>query len=67
VIFAQKIEHFLGLGGLGESGVAAQIAEHDDYFTAMAFEDFLVALRDDEFGELWRKKPLQSSDSGQLR
>ena len=49
VVFAQEIEHLLGLGGFGEGGVAAQIAEHDDDFAAMAFEDFLVTLRDDEF------------------
>ena len=27
VIFAQKIEHFLGLGGLGESGVTCPSSE----------------------------------------
>ena len=57
VIFAQKIEHFLGFGGLGESGVAAQIAEHDNDLAAMAFEDFLVAVRDDQFGQLRRQEP----------
>src|SRR5262249_41240888 len=30
VIFAQEIQHLLGLGGLGEGGVAAKITEHDD-------------------------------------
>ena len=54
MIFAQEIEDFFGFGGLGESGVAAQIAEHDDDVTAVAFEDLLVALRDDEFGKLRR-------------
>jgi hypothetical protein len=29
--------------------------EYDDDFTAMAFEDLLVALRDDEFGKLRRE------------
>src|SRR6516165_344791 len=47
MVFAQKIEHFFGLGGLGEGGVAAQIAKYDDDLAAMAFEDFFVALRDD--------------------
>src|SRR3954464_9061943 len=42
VVLAQKIEDFLGLGGLGEGGVAAQVAEHDDDLAAMAFKDFLV-------------------------
>src|SRR6516225_317682 len=50
VVFAQKVEDFLRLGGLGKGGVAAQIAEHDDDFTAMAFEDLLIALRDDQLG-----------------
>ncbi len=48
MILAQKIEHFLGLGGLGEGGVTAQVAEHDDDFAAMAFEDLFVAVRDDQ-------------------
>src|ERR1700757_852886 len=42
VVFAQEVEHFLRLGGLGERGVAAQIAKHDDDLAAMAFEDLLV-------------------------
>src|SRR5215472_16611836 len=46
--------------------VAAQIAEHDDDLAAMAFEDFLVALRDDQFGQLWHEKPLQPPDPPQL-
>src|SRR5207248_7099230 len=44
VIFAQEIEHLLGLGGFGKGGVATQIAEHDNDFASMAFEDFFVAL-----------------------
>ncbi len=49
VIFAQEIEHLLGLGGLGKGRVAAQVAEHDDDLAAVAFENFLVApLRDDQ-------------------
>ena len=32
----------------------------------MALQDFLVALRDDEFGKLRREKPLQPSDSPQF-
>src|SRR5271163_610528 len=66
VVFAQEVEHLFGLGGLGEGGVAAQIAKHDDDLAAMAFEDFLVALRDDQLGELRREKPLQSPDAAQL-
>ena len=47
MIFAQEVEHLLRLGSLGEGRIAAQIAEHDDDLAAMAFEDLLVALRDD--------------------
>ena len=49
-------ENFLGLGGLGKDRVAAQVAEHDDDLAAMAFEDLLVVLRDDEFSRLRREK-----------
>src|SRR5215831_13745776 len=48
VVFAQEIEDFLWLRGLGEGGVAAQIAEHDNDFATVAFEHLLVALRDDQ-------------------
>src|SRR5215472_10724713 len=47
VVFAQEVEDFLGFGSLGEGGVTAQIAKHDDDLAVMAFEDFLVAVRDD--------------------
>jgi hypothetical protein len=66
MVFAQEVEHLLGLGSLGEGGVAAQIAEHDDNLTAMTFEDFLVALGDDHLGELWREKALQPPNPAQL-
>src|SRR6516165_9472704 len=66
VIFAQKIEHFLGLGGLSESGVAAQIAKDDDDVAAMAFENLLVPLRDDQLGELGREETLQPPDASQF-
>jgi len=62
----EEIQHFLGLGRLGEGGVAAQIAKHDDDLAAMAFEDLLVAVRDNEFGQLRREKPLQPPDPPQL-
>ena len=62
VILAQQIEHLLRLGGLGEGGKPAQVAEHDDDVAAMGFEDVFVAARDDQFGELRREKPLQFSD-----
>src|SRR5262249_3537201 len=62
VVLAQEVEDLLRLGGLSEGGVAAQIAEHDDDLAAMAFEDLLIALRDDELRELRREKPLQPPD-----
>jgi hypothetical protein len=66
MVLAQEVEDFFGLGSLGKRGVAAQIAKHDDDLTAMAFEDFLVALRDNQFGKLRREKPLQPPDPPQL-
>jgi hypothetical protein len=62
MVVAEEIQHFLGLGGLGKGGVAAQIAKHDDDLAAMAFEDLLVALRDDQLRQLRREEPLQSPD-----
>ena len=53
VVFSQEVERVLWLGGLGEGGLAAQIAEHDNDLAAVAFEDLFVALRDDQFGQLW--------------
>src|ERR1700757_2107736 len=66
MVLTQELQHLLGLCGLGEGGVAAQIAEDDNDVTAMAFEDFFVAVRDDQFGELRCKEPLQSPDPAQL-
>jgi hypothetical protein len=66
MVLAQKLEYLLGLGGLGEGGVAAQIAEHHDDLAAMAFEDLLVALRDDQLRQLWRQKPFQPPDPPQF-
>src|SRR5262245_43008800 len=36
MVFSQEVEDFLGLRGLGERGVAAQVAEHDDDLASMA-------------------------------
>jgi hypothetical protein len=66
MVLAQEVEHLLGLGGLGKGGVAAQITEHDDDLAAMTFENFLVALRDDQLRQLRREEPLQSPDPPQL-
>src|SRR6266536_6614319 len=66
MVFTKKIENFLRFSGLRESGVAAQIAKHDDDLAAMAFEDLLIALRDNQFGKLRREKALKPSDPPQL-
>src|SRR6516164_8311589 len=62
MVFALKIQHFLGLGRLGEGGVTAQIAEHDDDLATVAFKDLLIALRNDKLGQLRCQKPLQPAD-----
>ena len=62
VIFAKEGEDFLRFGGLGKGGVAAQIAEHDDDVAAVAFENFFIALRDDQLSKLRCQKPLQPPD-----
>ena len=48
VIFAQQLHDVLGLGGLGEGGEAAQVAEQRHDLAAMAVEHALVARRDDQ-------------------
>ena len=66
MVFAQEVEHFLGLSGFCKGGVAAQIAEHDDNVAAMTFEDLLVPVRDDQLGKLRREEPLQPPNAPQL-
>src|SRR6516162_2413710 len=66
MVLSQEIEYLLRFGRLGEGGVTAQIAEYDDDFAAMAFEDLLVTLRDDELGQLRREEPLQPPDPAQF-
>ena len=66
MVFAQEVEHFLGLSGFCKGGVAAQIAEHDDNVAAMTFEDLLVPVRDDQFGKLGCQEPLQPPDAAQF-
>src|SRR5262249_35383141 len=66
VIFTQEVENLLGLGGFREGGVAAQVTEDGNDVTAVAFEDALLALRDDHLCQLWRKEALQSADAAEL-
>jgi hypothetical protein len=60
MVLAQQVEHLFRLGGFGEGGEAAQVAEHDDDVAAVAFEDVLLAARDDHLGQLRRQKPLEA-------
>jgi hypothetical protein len=62
-MLTQEVEHLFGFGGLGEGGVSAQITEHDHDLAAMAFEDFLLTLRNYELGELWREETLQAPNA----
>ena len=62
MIFAEHSDHLLRLGGLGEGGEAAQVAEQDDDVAAVVFEDRLAARRDDRLHDLRRQKPLQPAD-----
>ena len=66
MVLAQEVENLFGLGGLGERGVAAQIAEHYDNLAAVTFEDFLVALGDNQLGKLRCQKALQPSDPSEF-
>ena len=59
VVFAQEVAHLFRLAGLGKRGKPAQVAKHDDDVAAVGFEDALVALRDDQLGELLRQEALQ--------
>ena len=59
VVLAEDRHHFLRLGGLGESGEAAQVAEHDRDVAAVAVENAIVARRKDELRHLRRQEALE--------
>ena len=59
VVLAQHRHHLLGLGGFGEGGEAAQVAEHDGDVAAVAFEQLLAARRQHQLGDLRREEALQ--------
>ena len=67
VIFAQHGHDLLGLGGLGERREAAQVAEHDGDVAAVALEHLLVAVAEDEFGDLRREEALEPAGAFDLR
>ena len=59
VVLAQHGHHLLGLGGLGEGGEAAQVAEHDGDVLAVAVEQLFAARRHHQLGDLRREESLQ--------
>src|SRR5215469_10791650 len=61
MVLTQEVEHVLRLSGLGEGGVTAQIAEHDNDLAPVAFEDALLTLCDDHLGQLRCEKAFQPS------
>src|SRR6266404_887260 len=66
MILGQQGHDVLGLGGLGEGGEAAQVAEQRHDLAAVVRQDFLVTRRNDGLRELRREKPAQPTDALQL-
>jgi hypothetical protein len=54
----QDAHQLLGLDGVAEVRVPAQVAEEDGDLAAMAAQDRLVSRSDDRVGELRREEPL---------
>src|SRR5579883_1079817 len=61
VIAAQESHHVLGLGGLGESREAPQIAHQRDDLAPMALHDAVAAGAGEKLGHLRRNEALQFS------
>ena len=59
MVFAQHSHHLLGLGGVGEGGEAAQVAEHDGDVLAVAVEQLLAARRHHQLGDLRGQETLE--------
>ncbi len=59
VVFAQHAHHFLGLGGFGEGGEAAQVEEHHRDLAPVALQRIVGAAGDDRVGQLRREEALQ--------
>ena len=66
VVFAEDGHHFLGIGGLGERGEAAQVEEDDGDLAPVALERIIGAAGDDQLGELGREEALEAADARQL-
>ena len=63
VVFPQNGHHLFGLGGLRKCREVAQIAEDDRNFAAMAFQRLQSRRRQDEIGDLRRKKSLEAASA----
>ena len=62
MIGVEEVHHLLGLGDLGKAGKAAQVAEqHDDLAPVMLQDAGVVAVGDDEVGDLRRQEALQAA------
>src|SRR5579863_8634169 len=61
VVVAQECHHVFRVRTFGEAGEAAQVAEERGNLSAVAFELFLCAGRDDQIGDLRRKEASQSA------
>src|SRR5262249_16462932 len=63
VVLTQDRHDFLGLGALRERRKAAQVTENNRDVTAVAIEQMLVTVVENEFGDLWRKEALEPAGS----
>ncbi len=61
MILPKNGHHLFRLGDLRERGEAPQIAEDDRHFAAMALQRLHGRRRQDEIGDLRRKKPLETA------
>ena len=64
MIFAQHVHRLFRLGGLGEGGKAAQVAEHDRDFAAVAVEQaFMAVAGGDQLRHLRRQETFEAADA----
>ncbi len=67
VILAQHAHHFFRLRHFGEGREAAQIAEHHRHLAAVALQQRLVVLGNDDFRDLRRQEALEPRHALELR
>ena len=63
MILPQNGHHLFRFGGLSECREAAQIAENDCNFATVAFQRLQSRRRQDEIGDLRRKKSLEAASA----